>query len=137
MKEKPIRNLGENPRGQVDDTRDLANENIGRFVLGIKPLDPNIERIYQSGVVAETEHRMYAHLTGYTPELTEAEKRQVLEAKLSTDPEPEIRGETTFGLNPKWIDWYCRVNNTAVWKARKAGKEKLRKLQALVNRFNK
>jgi len=61
----------------------------------------------------------------------------MLEAKLGDDPEPEIRGETTFGLNPKWIDWYCRTNNTAVWKARKAGKEKLRKLQMLVNRYNK
>ncbi|MNG47051.1 hypothetical protein D3C79_49180 [compost metagenome] len=60
-----------------------------------------------------------------------------LVAKLGDDPEPEIRGETTFGLNPKWIDWYCRTNNTAVWKARKAGKEKLRKLQMLVNRYNK
>jgi len=61
----------------------------------------------------------------------------ILKARLGHDPEPEIRGETTFGLNPKWIDWYCRTNNTAVWKARKAGKERLRKLQMLVNRYNK
>lgn len=62
---------------------------------------------------------------------------KALGAQLGDDPEPEVRGETTFGLNPKWIDWYCRVNNTAVWKARKAGKEKLRKLQNLQIRFNK
>lgn len=60
-----------------------------------------------------------------------------LEAKLSEDPEPELRGETTFGLNPKWIDWYCRTSHTAVWKARKVGKAKLRKLQELKARFNK
>jgi len=153
----------------------------------------HIEGVYQEGIVAETEHRMYAHLTGYEPVLTPTEKRTEeqrlrafnadfdgimpgvdqdiydiinrkangtlekfvgdrlpkdrngipadsgfrLVAKLGDDPEPEIRGETTFGLNPKWIDWYCRTNNTAVWKARKAGKEKLRKLQMLVNRYNK
>lgn len=60
-----------------------------------------------------------------------------LVAKLSDDSEPELRGETTFGLNPKWIDWYCRTNHTAVWKARKVGKAKLRKLQELKARFNK
>lgn len=60
-----------------------------------------------------------------------------LEAKLGPDPEPELRGDTTFGLNPKWIDWYCRVHGTAVWKARKAGKTKLRKLEELKARFNK
>lgn len=67
----------------------------------------------------------------------DAINRKALVAQLGDDPEPEVRGETTFGLNPKWIDWYCRVNNTAVWKARKAGKEKLRKLQNLQISFNK
>ena len=125
-------------------------------------MSKHIESIYQKGIVAETEHRMYAHLTGYEPVLSPAEQKAALNleefidarlpkerngipadsgfrlvAKLGDDPEPEIRGETTFGLNPKWIDWYCRTNHTAVWKARKAGKEKLRKLQMLVNRYNK
>lgn len=59
------------------------------------------------------------------------------QGKLGNNPEPELRGDTTFGLNPKWIDWYCKTNGTAVWKARKAGKEKLRKLDELKARFNK
>lgn len=48
--------------------------------------------------------------------------------------EPELRGDTTFGLNVEWINWYCRVNNTAVWKARKAGKRKLARLQRSSNK---
>lgn len=60
-----------------------------------------------------------------------------LEAQLGDNPEPELRGDTTFGLNPKWIDWYCATHHTAVWKARKVGKAQLRKLNELKARFNK
>jgi len=40
--------------------------------------------------------------------------------------EPKLEGDTTINLNPKWIDWYCRKYNVPVWKAKKAGKERLR-----------
>ena len=52
-------------------------------------------------------------------------------------PEPKLQGDTTFGLNIAWINWYCRVHSTAVWKARKEGKRQLAKLQELQTRFNK
>lgn len=58
-------------------------------------------------------------------------------AKEEFGPEPKLQGDTTFGLNVDWINWYCNVHGTAVWKARKEGKRQLAKLQELQARFNK
>lgn len=127
--EAPIRNFGEYPHPKQEDVRPLTCDSrldeIGKAMA---------HAILEAPCPLESFFTQEHCLTSRC--LTDKGKA-MLEARRGDDPEPEIRGETTFGLNPKWIDWYCRVNNTAVWKARKAGKEKLRKLQALVNRFNK
>lgn len=54
---------------------------------------------------------MTSDLLGITQELVE---------------EPDHHGETSHGLNPKWIDWYCAANNCRVWKAISEGKRRLR-----------
>lgn len=40
--------------------------------------------------------------------------------------EPDHHGDTSHGLNPAWIDWYCKVNSCRVWKAIAEGKRRLR-----------
>lgn len=40
--------------------------------------------------------------------------------------EPDHHGETSHGLNPTWIDWYCKTNSCRVWKAIAEGKRRLR-----------
>lgn len=60
-----------------------------------------------------------------------------LDGLADQDPEPKLAGDTTFGVSVDWINWYCRKHNTAIWKARKEGKRRLRKLKDLAARFNK
>lgn len=40
--------------------------------------------------------------------------------------EPDHHGDTSHGLNPIWIDWYCKANSCRVWKAIAEGKRRLR-----------
>lgn len=44
----------------------------------------------------------------------------------SLGEEPDHHGDTSHGLSPKWIDWYCAVNSCRVWKAIAEGKRRLR-----------
>lgn len=75
--------------------------------------------------------------TDFDGDQSEEDIVEAFNRKVQTPGEPVLQGDTTFGLNVEWINWYCEKHGTAVWKARKEGKRRLAKLRELKARFNK
>jgi len=108
--------IGSMGKGRVD--LDLETDVHKKGVVVRVFRDGEILEEAIAAVKAMSPEELLAAGNRITKELVEITKELV--------DEPDHRGETSHGLNPKWIDWYCKANSCRVWKAIAEGKRRLR-----------